>query len=97
MSEKMKDLKDFNPRALIDKYSINKKSTDSGYSSFWMGDTLDSYSSIFDDEDIKPKVDLIALSSYRRAISNFVNIRQSFLVVDVRTSLSMYIHQIHLL
>ena len=70
----MKDLKDFNPRALIDKYSIKKKSTDSGYSSFWMGDTLDSYSSIFDDEDIKPKVDLIALSSYRRAISNFVSI-----------------------
>ena len=70
----MKDLKDFNPRALIDKYSIKKKSTDSGYSSFWMGDTLDSYSSIFDDEDIKPKIDLIALSSYRRAISNFVSI-----------------------
>ena len=70
----MKDLKDFNPRALIDKYSIKKKSTDSGYSSFWMGDTLDSYSSNFDDEDIKPKVDLIALSSYRRAISNFVSI-----------------------
>ena len=68
----MKDLKNFNPRALIDKYSVKKKSTDNGYSSFWMGDTLDSYSSIFDDEDLKPKVDLIALSSYRRAISNFV-------------------------
>ena len=64
MSEKMKDLKNFNPRALIDKYSVKKKSTDNGYSSFWMGDTLDSYSSIFDDEDLKPKVDLIALSSY---------------------------------
>ena len=74
MSEKMKDLKNFNPRALIEKYSINKKSIDNGYSSFWMGDTLDTYSSIFDDEDIKPKVDLIALSSYRRAISNFVSI-----------------------
>ena len=70
----MKDLKNFNPRALIDKYSVKKKSTDNGYSSFWMGDTLDSYSSIFDDEDLKPKVDLIALSSYRRAISNFVSI-----------------------
>jgi len=70
----MKDLKNFNPRALIEKYSINKKSIDNGYSSFWMGDTLDTYSSIFDDEDIKPKVDLIALSSYRRAISNFVSI-----------------------
>ncbi|SVA84118.1 uncharacterized protein METZ01_LOCUS136972, partial [marine metagenome] len=74
MSEKMKDLKNFNPRALIEKYSVKKKSTDNGYSSFWMGDTLDSYSSIFDDEDLKPKVDLIALSSYRRAISNFVSI-----------------------
>ena len=74
MSEKMKDLKNFNPRALIDKYSVKKKSTDNGYSSFWMGDTLDSYSSIFDDVEIKPKVDLIALSSYRRAISNFVSI-----------------------
>ena len=70
----MKDLKNFNPRALIEKYSVKKKSTDNGYSSFWMGDTLDSYSSIFDDEDLKPKVDLIALSSYRRAISNFVSI-----------------------
>ncbi len=70
----MKDLKNFNPRALIDKYSVKKKSSDNGYSSFWMGDTLDSYSSIFDDEDLKPKVDLIALSSYRRAISNFVSI-----------------------
>tara|TARA_B100000749_G_scaffold93015_1_gene70901 strand:- start:203 stop:2419 length:2217 start_codon:yes stop_codon:yes gene_type:complete len=74
MSEKMKDLKNFNPRALIEKYSVKKKSTDNGYSSFWMGDTLDSYSSIFDDVEIKPKVDLIALSSYRRAISNFVSI-----------------------
>ena len=70
----MKDLKNFNPRALIEKYSVKKKSTDNGYSSFWMGDTLDSYSSIFDDVEIKPKVDLIALSSYRRAISNFVSI-----------------------
>ena len=70
----MKDLKNFNPRALIEKYSVKKKSTDNGYSSFGMGDTLDSYSSIFDDVEIKPKVDLIALSSYRRAISNFVSI-----------------------
>jgi hypothetical protein len=42
-----------------------------------MGDSMDSHSSIFDnweDEDVKPSVDLIALSSYRRAISNFVSI-----------------------
>jgi len=75
----MKDLKHFNPRALIDKYSINSRKTSNGYSSFWMGDTLDSHTSIFDkwddDEvDVKPSVDLIALSSYRRAIANFVSI-----------------------
>ena len=44
----MKDLKHFNPRALIDKYSINSRKTSNGYSSFWMGDTLDSHTSIFD-------------------------------------------------
>jgi hypothetical protein len=78
MREKMKDLKNFNPRALIDKYSIDSRKSTNGYSSFWMGDTLDSHTSIFDnwdDEvDVKPSVDLIALSSYRRAIANFVSI-----------------------
>ena len=74
----MKDLKNFNSRALIDKHSINSRKTSNGYSSFWMGDTLDSHTSIFDkwdDEvDVKPSVDLISLSSYRRAIANFVSI-----------------------
>ena len=45
------------------------------YSSFWLDDEFDRQTSIFDDEeDVKPKTDLIALSSYRRAIGNFVRI-----------------------
>jgi len=75
MSEKMKDLKNFNPRALIEKYSIkNRTKNTNNYSSFWMGDSMDSHYSIFDTEELKPSVDIIALSSYRRAISNFVSI-----------------------
>jgi len=45
------------------------------YSSFWLDDEFERQTSIFDDEeDVKPKTDLIALSSYRRAIGNFVRI-----------------------
>ena len=59
--------------ALREKYSI-KKSTGNNYSSFWLDNDWDTTSS-WDDEDDKPKgPDLIALASYRRAISNFVNI-----------------------
>ena len=45
------------------------------YSSFWLDNGWDNNTSIFD-EDLPTKkgVDLIALSSYRRAISNFVSI-----------------------
>tara|TARA_B100001079_G_scaffold48528_1_gene39673 strand:- start:910 stop:3039 length:2130 start_codon:yes stop_codon:yes gene_type:complete len=39
-----------------------------------MGDSMDSHYSIFDNEDLKPSIDIIALSSYRRAIANFVSI-----------------------
>ena len=78
MSEKTNTLKSFNPRSLIEKYSIkNRKKNTNNYSSFWMGDSLDNHSSIFDNwegEDVKPSVDIIALSSYRRAISTFVSI-----------------------
>ena len=75
MSEKTKTLKSFNPRSLIEKYSIkNRTKTTTNYSSFWMGDSMDSHYSIFDDEELKPSVDIIALSSYRRAIANFVSI-----------------------
>ena len=44
------------------------------YSSFWLNNDWDTQSSIFDDEPVKKGVDLIALASYRRAISNFVSI-----------------------
>ncbi|MBT4208428.1 hypothetical protein HOE22_08805, partial [Candidatus Woesearchaeota archaeon] len=70
----MKDLKNFNPFALREKYSAKSLNKTNNYSSFWMGDTIDSHYSIFDDEEVKPKVDLIALASYRRAIANFVSI-----------------------
>ena len=72
MSEKIKR---FNPMALREKYSVgsllNKKNN---FSSFWLNEGWDNTGSIFDEEDEKPKTDLIALSSYRRAIANFVNI-----------------------
>ena len=75
MSEKKTELKNFNPHSLIEKYSIkNKTKKTNNYSSFWMGDSMDSHYSIFDNEDLKPSIDIIALSSYRRAISNFVSI-----------------------
>jgi len=73
----MKDstFKHFNPMALRDKYTASKGSN---YSSFWMDNDFDTRkTSIFDDEsdvDVKPKIDLVALASYRRAISNFVTI-----------------------
>ena len=70
----MNDLKHFNPMKLREKYSTSSLNKTNNYSSFWLNDDWDSTGSIFDDEDVKPKVDLIALSSYRRAIANFVNI-----------------------
>ena len=70
----MKDLKHFNPMALREKYSVGALNKKNNYSSFWLNDGWDNKGSIFDEEDVKPKVDLIALSSYRRAIANFVNI-----------------------
>ena len=44
-------------------------------SSFWLDeDFTSSGNSIFDDYDEKPKVDLLKLAGYRRAIANFVSI-----------------------
>ena len=64
----MKNLKHFNSSRSI--YSNTKN-----YSSFWLDNDFDRHTSIFDDEEVvKPKTDLIALSSYRRAIANFVRI-----------------------
>ena len=80
MREKTKDLKTFkhfNPMKLREKYSAKNVSTKNNYSSFWMDSDWDTRNtSIFDDDEIdtKPKVDLVALASYRRAVSNFVTI-----------------------
>jgi len=70
----MKDsntLKNFNPMALREKYSAENR-TDN-YSSFWLDNDV-RRTSIFDEEETKKGVDLVALASYRRAISNFVSI-----------------------
>ena len=70
----MKDsntLRNFNPMALREKYSA-KNRTDN-YSSFWLDNDV-RRTSIFDEEETKNGVDLVALASYRRAISNFVSI-----------------------
>jgi len=74
--ENMKDskLKNFNPMALREKYSAKSLSNKNNYSSFWLDNGWDNNSSIFDDEPIKKGVDLVALASYRRAVSNFVSI-----------------------
>ena len=67
-------LKNFNPMALREKYSAKSMSNKNNYSSFWLDNGWDNNSSIFDDEPVKKGVDLVALASYRRAISNFVSI-----------------------
>ena len=74
LRENMKDLKHFNPMKLREKYSAKSLNKTNNYSSFWLGDNWERTTSFFDDEVEKPGVDLIALSSYRRAIANFVNI-----------------------
>ena len=72
--EKMDKLKNFNPMALREKYSVGSLKNKNNYSSFWLDNGWDNNSSIFDDEPVKKGVDLVALASYRRAISNFVSI-----------------------
>ena len=72
--EKMTKLKNFNPMALREKYTAKALNTKNNYSSFWLDNDWDNNSSIFDDEPVKKGVDLVALASYRRAISNFVSI-----------------------
>jgi len=75
--EKMNDskLKNFNPMALRDKYSVDNLNKKNNYSSFWLDNGWDNNTSIFDEDEPKRKgADLVALASYRRAISNFVSI-----------------------
>ena len=62
----------FNPMALRERHSASSRTNN--YSSFWLDEGWDTTGSIFDDEEKKKGVDLIALASYRRAISNFVSI-----------------------
>ena len=64
-------LKNFNPMALREKHAAQSRVTN--YSSFWSDNDI-SRTSIFDDEETKKGNDLVALASYRRAISNFVSI-----------------------
>ena len=73
--EDLKTFSHFNPMKLRDKYSA--KNVSNNYSSFWMDSDWETRNtSIFDDGDeyVKPKTDLVALASYRRAIANFVTI-----------------------
>jgi hypothetical protein len=72
--EKMSEIKKFNPMALREKYSVGSLNKKNNFSSFWLTDGWDTTGSVFDDEDVKPGTDLIALSSYRRAVGNFVGI-----------------------
>ena len=62
----------FNPMALRERHSASSRTNN--YSSFWLDEGWDTTGSIFDNEEKKKGVDLIALASYRRAISNFVSI-----------------------
>ena len=71
----MTKLKNFNPMALREKYSIGNLNKKNNYSSFWLDNGWDNNTSIFDEDlPVKKGVDLVALASYRRAISNFVSI-----------------------
>ena len=72
----LNETKKFNPMALREKYSLGSLNKQNNFSSFWLDNGWDNNSSIFDevDENVKPKTDLVALSSYRRAIGNFVGI-----------------------
>jgi len=65
------ELKNFNPMTLREKHSVSNRTNN--YSSFWSDNDI-RRTSIFDEQVEKKGVDLVALASYRRAISNFVSI-----------------------
>ena len=65
------ELKNFNPMTLREKHSVSTRTNN--YSSFWSDNDI-RRTSIFDEQVEKKGVDLVALASYRRAISNFVSI-----------------------
>ena len=66
----------FNPMALREKYSAGIKKVTNPFSSFWADNDWNERRTEFieDEEYVKPKVDHVALASYRRAIANFVTI-----------------------
>ena len=66
----------FNPMALREKYSAGIKKYTNPFSSFWADSDWNERRTEFIDEEeyVKPKVDYVALASYRRAIANFVSI-----------------------
>ena len=69
-------IKHFNPMALREKYSVGNN-TNSPFSSFWSDNDWNTRrTDILDDDEqpVKKGIDHIQLASYRRAISNFVNI-----------------------
>ena len=76
--EKMSDstFKHFNPMALREKYSAGIQKITNPFSSFWADNDWNERRTEFieDEEYVKPKVDHVALASYRRAIANFVSI-----------------------
>ena len=67
----------FNPNRLRELYSAGSKKDKVGQN-FWLSDEWDSRRTSFfdtDDEDfVKPKVDVMKLSSMKKAVSNFVSI-----------------------
>ena len=68
--------KHFNPMALREKYSAGIQKITNPFSSFWADNDWNERRTEFieDEEYVKPKVDHVALASYRRAIANFVSI-----------------------
>ena len=75
MSEKIKELKNekMNFMSPITFGNRSNKKVVNPYSSFWLDDNWNT-TSLETDTDVKKGIDLIKLSSYRRAISNFVSI-----------------------
>ena len=75
MSEKIKELKNekMNFMSPITFGNRSKQKTVNPYSSFWLDDNWNT-TSLETDTTVKKGLDLIKLSSYRRAISNFVTI-----------------------
>ena len=79
-NKEMTKMKHFNPMALREKYSIGGTKRTNPFSSFWSNNDWDTRRTTLLDEEVEVKkggrkpVDHVKLSSYRRAIANFVTI-----------------------